>query len=316
MLLGTLGIDRFYLGKIGTGIVKLITFGGLAIWALKDLILVLAGSQRDRYGRPLSGYQENNKLAWIISAVVIVISVIFGAVQGSTGSTTGMSDVTSESAVSESSADDSGSTSDDGEDAESKTDQDVAEPEEPTAEDWADDAFGTFTKTEASGNGDDLVDLPEGADAGIVTATYDGASNFVINVLGDDNESTGDLLVNTIGSYEGRTAFGLTSLGDAATLEVSADGPWTITVTPLSAAKDLPESGAGDGVYLYDGDSGKLALSHSGESNFVVSEETGDALSMGLLVNEIGSYSGKVALSAGPSIITITADGSWTSSVE
>lgn len=156
----------------------------------------------------------------------------------------------------------------------------------------------------------------DGADAGIVTATYDGASNFVVNVLDADNESTGDLLVNAIGSYDGRTAFGLTSTGDASALEVTADGPWTITVAPLSSAKDLPESGEGDGVYLYDGDSGKLALSHSGEGNFVVYEETGDALSMGLLVNEIGSYSGKVALSTGPSIIAITADGSWTASVE
>src|SRR3954447_11954761 len=34
LLLGVWGIDRFYLGKVGTGILKLLTFGGLGIWAL------------------------------------------------------------------------------------------------------------------------------------------------------------------------------------------------------------------------------------------------------------------------------------------
>ena len=33
LLLGGLGVHRFFVGKIGTGILQLITLGGLGIWA-------------------------------------------------------------------------------------------------------------------------------------------------------------------------------------------------------------------------------------------------------------------------------------------
>jgi hypothetical protein len=77
-ILGTLGIDRFYLGKVGTGILKLITLGGCGLWTLIDLIITLTGSQRDKDGRPLEGYEENKKLAWIVTAVVIGIGIVVG----------------------------------------------------------------------------------------------------------------------------------------------------------------------------------------------------------------------------------------------
>jgi TM2 domain-containing membrane protein YozV len=40
VLFGGLGVDRFIMGKIGTGILKLITFGGFGIWWLVDVILI------------------------------------------------------------------------------------------------------------------------------------------------------------------------------------------------------------------------------------------------------------------------------------
>ena len=40
VVFGSLGVDRFIMGKIGTGILKLITFGGLGIWWLIDVILI------------------------------------------------------------------------------------------------------------------------------------------------------------------------------------------------------------------------------------------------------------------------------------
>ena len=49
--LGTLGVHRFYVGKIGTGILMLITAGGLGIWQIIDFVVAVVGHFRDKQGR-------------------------------------------------------------------------------------------------------------------------------------------------------------------------------------------------------------------------------------------------------------------------
>ena len=53
ILLGELGVDRFYLGYTGLGILKLITAGGFGIWWLIDLILNITGKLTAKDGSEL-----------------------------------------------------------------------------------------------------------------------------------------------------------------------------------------------------------------------------------------------------------------------
>ncbi len=49
--LGTLGIHRFYVGKVGTGILMLITFGGFGIWYIIDFVMIVCSAFKDKQRR-------------------------------------------------------------------------------------------------------------------------------------------------------------------------------------------------------------------------------------------------------------------------
>jgi len=53
IFVGSLGVDRFYMGYVGLGILKLITFGGCGIWWLIDLILIATKNLKDADGQEL-----------------------------------------------------------------------------------------------------------------------------------------------------------------------------------------------------------------------------------------------------------------------
>ena len=72
---GLFGFDRFYLGKIGTGILKAITVGGLGIWWLVDIFLVMYNKQTDSQGYALEGQETRDP-------VMLTYLSLFGGVLG------------------------------------------------------------------------------------------------------------------------------------------------------------------------------------------------------------------------------------------
>lgn len=74
---GTFGVDRMYLGKWGTGILKLVSLGGFGLWTIVDLILIMGGTMRDKQGREMAQFAEYKTLAY---KTVLIFAVSLGLV--------------------------------------------------------------------------------------------------------------------------------------------------------------------------------------------------------------------------------------------
>lgn len=80
LFLGFLGIHRFYVGKIWTGILMALTFGGFGIWTLIDLIYIASGHFKDKNGNELEFRKTKMsplKLVFIILGLLILFMIAY-----------------------------------------------------------------------------------------------------------------------------------------------------------------------------------------------------------------------------------------------
>lgn len=75
LFLGLFAADRFYLGKYGTAVLKLITFGGYGIWWLLDSLLLITGETTDKQKHQLAGREENLKKTVILGIVALILAI-------------------------------------------------------------------------------------------------------------------------------------------------------------------------------------------------------------------------------------------------
>lgn len=78
LFLGNLGIHRFYVGKIGTGILMLITLGGLGFWTLYDLLSLVCKTFTDKQDRPVEVEKSPNAPRNVVLVIFLLFVLLFG----------------------------------------------------------------------------------------------------------------------------------------------------------------------------------------------------------------------------------------------
>lgn len=165
-----------------------------------------------------------------------------------------------------------------------------------------------------TGTGDTVVDFDKWNGPALMRVTHNGSRNFMLRTYPADSNDYYDLLINTVGSYQGVLPLDFRDGEHTSRLVINADGPWEMHIDPLDTIKFLTVPGTyqsvGDDVVGLDGrapDLLKIDASFA-SGNFIVEATTGVRE---LLVNEIAPYTGTVVLSNDTTTLIVTASGPW-----
>jgi len=81
LFLGFFGVDRFYMGYVWLGILKLITVGGAGIWWLIDLIWIALGNAKTKKGTRLTRTAQATQPVLVGIGIFLILHVV-GTIAG------------------------------------------------------------------------------------------------------------------------------------------------------------------------------------------------------------------------------------------
>jgi hypothetical protein len=139
-----------------------------------------------------------------------------------------------------------------------------------------------------------------------------GGGNFIVWGL-DEYGDKNTLFVNTLEPYEGTVPINFTSLDITRKLQITATGPWTVDILPLSAARVVNApgviAGIGDDVVMISGTPGTARIVGNDDSRHFAVIAYGT--SYDLLVNTDVPVNRKVEVPADAIYLEIQAEGNW-----
>jgi len=164
----------------------------------------------------------------------------------------------------------------------------------------------------ANGTGDSVLEVTFPAEPAIAHLIGRGSANFIVQSYDAAGQPL-DLLVNTIGAYEGFRPLNFLNDQHTTRLQIQADGAWTVEIKPLRDAHTATVPGHfddhGDDVVLLQGPTDTAHFVNTGGANFIV-QSYGSTRE--LLVNEIGAYDGTVIIPSDAStVLEVQSDGAW-----
>ena len=160
------------------------------------------------------------------------------------------------------------------------------------------------------GRGDQVIDLDIPRDEPAIAHLRHEGSTYLRATTRTDDGRTIERLVRADGPYAGIRPFNLRGQPPA-TLDIAADGDWTVEIRPLHDLRTAtgPIGGSGDEVLLFDVEADAIHLTHEGRSTLRV---VAWGQRRAPLLGAVGPYDDTLELPGDVAAVEIVADGTWT----